>query len=177
MSSGVFSLDVSFQSRGNLKALNAKVEKAISMAQKDAAKKLASLAGKYVASQYWLKQKDVRKTISLVQSGIRVRSTRLGLEKYKISPTIPFTGKHLKGAVKRSGGLKPLDKAAFVWSSAGNGAYMRQNKARYPVKHIIGPAIPQIIDNPDVITPLQEEAANVFQKRFQHYISRLGGKM
>lgn len=171
-----FELEVGLPKTSNLQGLNARITKAVDMAQKDAARHLASVTAKYIASEYWLKKGFIRHHIRPQSGGIRIASPRLGLEHYKFSPRAGSpTRKRLKAAVRRGHGVQSLGNKAFMWSHAGFIPFARYDAGKFPVHRLLGPAVPQLVDNPGVIENIQQEGAETFQKRFQHYISRLGG--
>ena len=173
----MITLNIAVASTGNLASLNGRIKSAAENAEKDAAKTLRSATAKYVASQYWLTQSIVRQHTHTVPGGIRVSSERLSLDKYKLSPKTAHSKRHLKAAVKRNNSLKPLGKTAFIRTISGTGLpFARLGKSRLPIKKLIGPAIPQLVDNPNVIELIQEEGTRTFSKRFQHYMARSGGK-
>ena len=165
-------LNIEFRQQGVIKGLDAALDKAVKMAQKDAARKLKSATAKYVSAQYWLTQSFVRQHITELPEGIKVSSTRLSLDKYKLSPKTPRTKKHLTAAVRHDGGMKPLSPRAFLWKSH---PFQRTGKSRLPIKKLVGPAVPQLVDNPGVVEHIQEEGTQTFSKRLRHYISRIGG--
>lgn len=170
-------LNIEFRQQGVIKGLDAALDKAVRMAQQDAARKLKSATAKYVSAQYWLTAGFVRKHITALPAGIKVSSKRLGLEKYKLSPMSPPKHRYvLTAAVKRSGGMKALTKRAFLWRYVKGLPFMRTAKDGwlYPVKRLVGPAIPQLVDNPGVVEHIQEEGTQTFNKRLRHYISRIG---
>ncbi|MBQ7154837.1 MAG: hypothetical protein IJR85_04710 [Synergistaceae bacterium] len=152
------------------------LQKALYMAKKDTMRLLKNEAARQVSAQYWLTQKQVKEAIREEPAGIRVRSGMLSLEKYKISPTHPAGGKRkLLGAVKRSGGLKPLGNA-FLRPARGGGfkPYMRPSNGKGRPKLITGPSIAQTVGNPEIMERLQARAGETFQNRADFYVSRLG---
>lgn len=114
------------------------------------------------------------------------RGDGIALSKFKVSP-IPKKGedkkkkKHrpprvYKAAVKKSGGLKPLDgnPKAFISTmknSNHTGVWERVSQKRFPIKQLYGPSIPQMIKNEDIMSKVNKEASKTLQKRIDAEIN------
>lgn len=132
---------------------------------------------------YHLKSGDINKTFSIKKASknnlravIISKDTKLGIEKYKISPKQPRPGKpptSLKVAVKKDG-LKPIE-GAFVADIHGIKVFKRTSKRRLPINRIMGPAIPQIIKNKEIMKNSEKAAIKMYKKRIEHEINRMLG--
>ena len=152
----------------------------ISRASKRAAQSARKIAVSQSVSQYYISASAVRKAFSfnISQDGLtlRILGSRIGLEKFKISPG--KRGKRhspLKAAVKR-GPLKPIPRA-FIIPKFSNKAFRRDYADfRLPISKLVGPAIPQLIGhNPDIKDAMIAAAKDTFSKVLNHEISRLLG--
>ena len=168
----MISLNIEFRQQARIKGLDTRIDKAVQLAQKEAVRALKAETARAVSAQYWLSQALVKKHISEQQKGILVRSERLSLDKYKLSPRKPSRKRILHAAVRRDGGMKSLGRRAFIW---GGHPFARTSRARLPIKKLVGPAVPQLVDNDGVLEQIQQKGQDTFSKRFKHYISRLGG--
>lgn len=96
----------------------------------------------------------------------------LGLAAYKHSPKTDSTGanrKRVRVSVKREGGMKPLGQA-FVWQGK---IMQRVGKKRLPIEKKLGPSIPSIIGNPEVVEAIEERTDEMIVKRLDHEVNRI----
>ena len=152
------------------------LQKALYMAKKDTMRLIKNEAARLASAEYWVTQKQVKEAVREEPAGIRVRSGMLSLEKYKITPTRPTGGKRpLLGAVKRSGGLKPLGKNVFLGTGKGGyRPYIRPERGKGRPKLLVGPSIAQLVGNPEIMEKLQDRASQTFEKRADFYVAKLG---
>ena len=154
------------------------------------ARNIATTTKREVASRYFVKQKQVADTLKIskasksnLEVAVVSKGEKLELEKFKVSPREPVkiisreerTPKVYKAAVKKAGGLKPLygervsgkqSKPFFATTKKGTqGIFFRSRGKAYPIKQVMGPAIPQIIDNKEIMETLE--------KRIEHELSRV----
>ena len=135
------------------------------------ARNIATTTKREVASRYFVKQKQVADTLKIskasksnLEVAVVSKGEKLELEKFKVSPREPVkerTPKVYKAAVKKAGGLKPLygervsgkqSKPFFATTKKGTqGIFFRSRGKAYPIKQVMGPAIPQIIDNKEIM--------------------------
>lgn len=160
----------------NVGALPAQLERAraksIKQAQGDTLKSLRAYLVREITSEYWLKAGQVRQSITISRPVLRVRSGMLTLDKYKLSPTRVrgHKGRPLMGAVRKSGGLKPLGRRAFLLSrGSGVKPFMRVGRTRLPVKVITGPSIAQLAGAPDRELEITRHVEDVFTRRFEYW--------
>ena len=131
-------------------------------------------AVKEVRARYTVKAGDVRQTLTTskathakLEAEIVSRGPMLGLAAYKHSPKTDSTGanrKRVRVSVKREGGMKPLGQA-FVWQ----GKIMQ----RLPIEKKLGPSIPSIIGNPEVVEAIEERTDEMIVKRLDHEVNRI----
>ena len=157
------------------------------------ARNIATTTKREVASRYFVKQKQVADTLKISKaskSNLEVAVVSKG-EKFKVSPREPVkiisreerTPKVYKAAVKKAGGLKPLygervsgkqSKPFFATTKKGTqGIFFRSRGKAYPIKQVMGPAIPQIIDNKEIMENIMKKANETLEKRIEHELSRV----
>ena len=144
------------------------------------------------AETYFVKQKDVRGSLTLKKAYGRdsfnftliSKGERHSLGDYKISPTYPKSGNSLiYGAVKREGGLKPLqhrgdDKpTGFLMKRAGGKyfPYYRVGPGRKGIRAYISPSIPQLMRNERNVQEATLEAQKTFEKRLEYELTTQWG--
>ena len=141
--------------------------------------------------KYFVSAKDVRASISFrkasagnLMGAMVSKGKRHSLADYKLTPSTPIIGKEyaLKGAVKRSGGLKPLRGAFLVKRKGGRyfpfhriessaGATSNEGKRYKGIQSLISPSMPQIIKNEETVQAMERGAEERFTKRVEHEIS------
>lgn len=146
------------------------VYKAISRASKRAATAARTAGTKQLRSVYTIKSGDLksRAAIKTVDDGSVIDI------KGPVEPVKKFqAGKRKRGifvTIKRgNGSLVPRSfdlKGEFV---------ARKGKARYPLKGLYGPSVPQMFGNPEVLDTIKERGVEVFETRLEHEIDRLMG--
>lgn len=106
---------------------------------------------------------------------VRSSGKRMSLTAFRVRPAEPLKGGKraiVKVAVKKTG-YKPL-RRAFIANMKGNvGVYERTTKKRFPIKKLMGPAIPQMLGTETVSRHIEEKAQETLSKRFEHEIDRL----
>lgn len=121
-------------------------------------------AGTKVKQRYTIKAGEVIRTIKLRQSGFSGSMTSSGsrnpLKKFMIRPRsrprkMPPGGVFAMNVIGQGGQIR----RAFLMRS-GN-VFERVGRSRYPIKHITGPAAPQMLGNP-VVGPWIE--AKMYQR-------------
>lgn len=155
------------------------VETALMRSINRAAQAGKTQAVKEVRARYTVKAADVRQTLTTskatrakLEAEIVSRGPMLGLAAYKHSPKTDSTGanqKRVRVSVKRDGGMKPLGQA-FVW----HGKIMqRVGKKRLPIEKKLGPSIPSIIGNQEVVEAIEERTEEMIVKRLDHEVNRI----
>ena len=126
---------------------------------------------------YEIKPSAVRKAIKLnkSQGQLIARGTRLSIAKYKFQP-LRQRAKNYTGAVKRNG-LKSFPGAFILRLGGARKPYpfIRVGKKRWDIKAITSPAVPQLLQNPEVIAMLEEKGREVFAQRLNHEVMRALG--
>jgi hypothetical protein len=56
------------------------------------------------------------------------------------------------------------------------GVFMRSSKKRLPVNELYGPAVPIMLNSPEIVGHLQTEANKRLQKRLDHEVNRVLGR-
>jgi len=149
---------------------------------------LKTEASKIVRKSYDVKHKDVisRGNIRITKADparlqliLSSRGRNIPLIHFKTRPANPETRKPkvLKASVKKSGG-KPIP-GAFV-ARMGNGAvgvFRRSGKSRLPIDQLYGPAVPVMLNEPGVADHLQDEARKRMEKRLDHEMNRVLGRL
>lgn len=129
-----------------------------------------------VRKEYVIKAEDVRNTIKVTSASAaspigRIKSMGgpIPLVKFDASKENP-----VRVRVKKTGGKKPI-KHAFL-QRMGNGykgIFIRAGKARYPLKQLYGPSVPQMVGNENVMKSVEEKAIETLDKRISHEINRI----
>lgn len=58
----------------------------------------------------------------------------------------------------------------------GRGYSARRGAARYPVKKLFGPAIPQLFGNQAVVDVMTDKGMEMYEKRLMHELERMAGE-
>jgi len=81
----------------------------------------------------------------------------------------------LRGAVRKDSGIKPLGRNAFLLSTSGGyKPVARLTRRRYPLKVMTGPSIAQAVGNDETGELLQERAEELFTRRLNEYLEKIG---
>lgn len=164
--------------KSDLKALASlpkEVRLAYLNAKRYAVSELKKLAVSETVQKYYLTKGAIRKAMHDTPSGFKVSSGMLPLNKYKLTPKTPRRKYSLMGAVKRDSGLKPLGRNAFLMNLGGNWKpAARKTRRRYPLKVITGPSIAQAVGNDETGEMLQQRAEELFTKKLNEALARLG---
>lgn len=133
-----------------------------------------------VRKKYVIKSSDVQKTLTKSKAnrsnlGVVVKSegALIGLEKFKIQPkTInPKRKSPIKIGVKK-GNLKTV-MGAFVANINGPKAFERSTDKRLPINRLFGPSVPQMLENEEVRSEIEQTGQETFEKRLDHEINRI----
>jgi len=146
-----------------------------------AAQNTKSNISKKTRETYTAKAKDIKDTIRISNANsyrlgavVYSRGNLIALDKFKISPTqanpkkVP---KKIKVSVKKGNVSEFMH--AFIANIQGNKLFQRVGKARLPIKRLMGPAVPQMIDNAMIRKFVEKEAKTTFDKRLEHEIKRV----
>ncbi|MCT8975498.1 phage tail protein [Clostridium sp. CX1] len=142
-------------------------------------------AGRLIRETYIVKQRDVTSTIKIknassenLSAEIKSTGSVLELMKFKVraNKSLPAHGRYAVVSVKK--GSSKMINGSFV-TSMGNShtnVFTRVSKKRLPIRGHYGPSVPQMLGNENVISKIEEKAAEVLETRLEHEVSRvLGG--
>jgi hypothetical protein len=103
---------------------------------------------------------------------IASKGKKIDLIDFKLTPKNLFKGQNgYKVQVLQSGGTKIVP--GFAASTKGNwGLFKRDGSARYPMSRLMGPAVPQMIENKEVIGAIEREAQAMLNKRITAEIAQ-----
>lgn len=156
-------------------------KRAVNSALRRTLTQMKTQAAKLTREKYYLKAGEINKTLSVSVSAMTGRITsrgkKLPISDYYISPKTRVKNmKGLRAAVKRDG-IKFINKA-FLVRLGGAGKYypyVRVGKARWDIRRIMSPAVPQAMGNPEIISELEEFAGEKFNERLDHEVMRIIG--
>lgn len=164
-----------------LGSFSKKAPTVISRAINRAASSIQSNAVKLVREKYIIKSGDVKGTIKITKAttgrlGAVVRSDGklIGLDHFKVSPKqarperLP---KVLKAAVKK-GSAKAIV-GAFVANINGDKVFKRTSDDRLPIQKLMGPSVPQMIDQEGIRKQIDDASLKVYNDRINHEINQL----
>ncbi len=173
-----------------LRAAPEKIKIAVSHATNRSLESFKTINTRETAKKYFVKQKDVRDSMTVKKShggnmfGMVVsKGKRHLLGDYKISPTSPKSGSktQIKGAVKREGGLKPLNPLTFYVKRAGGKyfpffrvGYRREARKYGDIRAYVSPSFPQIVKNKETVAEAEQKARETFKNRLEHELKRVG---
>ena len=164
-----------------LKSLPANVRGSARKALRDTLGHVRAGLVRETVSKYYVTASKLRKAMTVRDTSIKVSGARQGIEQYKIRPTRPSKPRQreLFGAVKK-GALKSLSKGAFLmWNGHANGRYIammrEEGEPRLNIYHIIAPALPQVISNPETIETVEEDMEAYFYKRLEYWAESVKG--
>lgn len=147
------------------------VYKASSAAAKRAMIAARTAGSRKIRQIYTIKARDVnsRITVKGVEGGaeMKIKGPMEGVKKYR-------------GVMRKQGVFAMIKKGnstRIPRSFTMNDRFvMREGPARYPVKGIYGPAVPQLFGNPDVVDAMESRGQEMFITRLEHEIMRrMGG--
>jgi len=133
---------------------------------------------KHIRRLYRVLSRNVKATMEIhratrgqLRAAVVSRGQRIPLFAFGAKPDQPGTGgpgkPALRVTVRKRGGKKPVA-GAFV-ASAGWVA-RRKGKERTPLAPLFGPAIPQMLANPEIVTIFNETAQTRLDDRLDHEI-------
>ncbi|MBP2655887.1 MAG: Prophage minor tail family protein [Firmicutes bacterium] len=136
-----------------------------------------------VREDYAVDASDVRKTMEIKNAGfsnptgtIISTGNPIDLAKFDVSPSRPNRkSKNLVTVrVKLGSGRKPIKNAFLARLSNGHvGIFIRANKARFPIKQLYGPSVPQMLGSEGVSKKIEDKAVETMEKRLDHEIDRI----
>lgn len=119
---------------------------------------------------YAVQTKAVKSAMSVHKdddgAAILIAGPPLGIDKYSVKPKHDTTG-NLRRPVKvsvRKDTARTVDKG-FVWQGH---VFRRIGDARLPVEKVTGPAVAQLIDDPETLENISKETQDYYEQRLQH---------
>lgn len=146
----------------------------------------AALAGKTfgirkMTATYTVKRGQIARTVELTRAtrsslaaGFSSRGRRIPLKNFQVRPGGRSTrNNELSVTVRKDSGGKGISRG-FVNAINGRLAVMqREGTARYPVRALSGPAVPQMFGESGVREEIEARAMEVLGRRFDHEIGRI----
>lgn len=185
-------IDVRGEARGvrealrRIGSLDTDVRKSFYSALNRTSQRLKTESGRKAKETYIVKSKAVteqvvlrRGSLSNLSSELRWKGGNIPLMQFRTNPKSPSAKRPrvLKAAVKRAGGNKKVGGAFVTRMSSGHvGVFRRSARRRLPVEELYGPAVPVMLNNPEVTEHLERVAVEEMDKRIEHELNRrLGG--
>lgn len=180
-------LNVSVDTQGmdyivrRLKAIPGAYRKASHLALMRALDSMRSEGIARAAEEYYAKTPELRRILTVrkgKESGyILAQGIRKSLADYYLTPkSPPKHNKGLHGAVRREG-IKDLPGAFLIRLRGRYYPYIRVGRRRWDIKSLIAPAIPQLLGHENITEAMEEEAMQVFTRRFEHEALRILGAL
>lgn len=141
-----------------------------------------------IREKYDIKAGDVKKhgNIRVIKSNaakmellLHSKGRNIPLIRFKTKPSKPPARppKVLTASVKKSGG-KPIPGAFVAGMRSGHvGVFRRHGMNRLPIQELYGPAVPVMMSEESVVEHLQNEAHIRMQKRLDHEVNRVLGRL
>lgn len=146
------------------------VYRAVASASKRAATATRTAGTKRLRGIYTIKSGDLKRRAAIKKAGdgsvLEIKGPTENIKKYKAAKK----SYGIFATVKRGQGVR----VPRSFELGGN-FLAREGKARYPLKGIYGPAVPQLFGNPEVLEAMEERGSEVFESRLYHEIDRLLG--
>ncbi|OBZ08925.1 hypothetical protein A8L34_22495 [Bacillus sp. FJAT-27264] len=185
-------IDVRGEARGvrdalrRIGSLDGDVRKAFYSALNRTSQRIKTEAGRKARETYIAKSKAItdqvvlrRGSISNLSSELRWKGGNIPLMQFRTNPKSLSSKKPrvLKAAVKRAGGNKAVDGAFLARMRSGHIAiFRRSSRKRLPIDALYGPAVPVMLNNPEITEHLENVAITEMDKRLEHELNRrLGG--
>lgn len=179
------------------KAMRNRMQEAASKALNRVGQGVMTEASRKLRETYNVKAQDVKASMRIVLSAadageviIKAKGPNLPLRHFKLTPKQgnPAKPKPVKVAVKR-GETKKID-SAFVHAGSGKVRVLKRKKPsghsgrkrvrnakkdypELPITELHGPAIPVMLNEPQVIKHIEEQAEDRMLKRLEHEVGRI----
>lgn len=175
------SIKISFGNKGSpfedMEAVTAKanqraLSRTVSYAQTHIVKSLKenfTIQSKAVKSSMRVRKDDKSGAAQIIVSG-----PPLGIDKYSVKPKYDTTGSSRRPViVSVTRGVNKTVGNGFIWQGH---VFRRQTDGRLPIEKVVGPAVAQILDTPEVLEEISENTQEFYEKRLNHEIDHLMGK-
>ncbi|UPK45888.1 phage tail protein [Paenibacillus pabuli] len=172
-----------------VKAFNKKVQKVIPRAAASAANRAGqsarTAATRKTRETYAVKAGAVNKTFKLTRAtpgnlnlSLTSKDKGLPLINFKVRPSKPVKKqpKSLKASVKL-GSNKPVGGAFIAQLGDRVVVAQRDGEKRFPVSELYGPAVPVMVNNPEVREEVDRTFRQTFENRMPHEVQRVLGKL
>jgi hypothetical protein len=133
---------------------------------------------KSVTARYKVKAGEVKPAITInkakpatLEAQIEAKGFKIPLSHFSVKPKTDTTGsphKTAKAEVVKGSPFKV--KQGFVWQ--GN-VFKRETEKRLPIQKLAGPAVPQMLQNEELLQGVEDYASDVLKDRLDHEITVL----
>ncbi len=174
------------QVKRSLKQMDKAVRQAVLSSMNRASQRAKTETGRKVRQRYIVKQGEVMQTIRLQKaSGGRLtavlvsKGNSIPLINFSVSPKkrLKRAPKSLKAAVLRGGAKKAIPGAFIARTGDHVGVFERVGNKRLPIKQIRGPAVPSMVNNPEVREHVNQVYGDEMIKRLPHELDRVLGRL
>lgn len=174
------------QVKRSLKQMDKAVRQAILSSINRASQRAKTETGRKVRQRYIVKQGEVVQTIRLQKASggnltavMTSKGNSIPLINFSVNPKrrLKRAPKSLKAAVLRGGAKKPIP-GAFIAQMGGHvGVFERVGTKRLPIKQMRGPAVPSMVNNPEVRDHVNQTYGDEMVKRLPHELDRVLGRL
>ncbi|MFC4102914.1 phage tail protein [Paenibacillus xanthanilyticus] len=168
-----------------IKVLKETLPRAMVPALNRVGQQVKTRASRKVRETYDIKAKEINQRVTLRRStkdsmitDLRWRGGNLPIIKFRTNPNKPRDPmkpppKVLRASVKRSG-MKPVPGAFVTKVGRGEhlGVFKRAGRRRLPIREVMGPAVPVMVNNPEIIDDLETFARDTLDRRLDHEMTR-----
>ena len=137
-------------------------------------------AARETRKEYKIKARDIRDSLRIsratpnkLQAMALGSGNRIPLVKFGARPAQPGGRRPAKGISVHVKSRKVLKGSFVARTGSGHvGVFTRKGKASLPIEQKFGPAVPEMIGNPDVLERMTQGAKERFEKNLDHEINR-----
>lgn len=140
-------------------------------------------AGREVAKSYAMRQGRVSERARVTKKPsatdpaavLQFAGPALNITDYRVSPGKPDPARRpvLRVMISKSGGMRPMRGPFLINLRSGSiKAFKREGRARYPIRPVFGPSIPQLVGSERVSEAVIDRMVEVMDKRLDHEINR-----
>lgn len=133
---------------------------------------------KAVSEAYHIQPKDVREVIAVRRTSMEKLETIIRVARKKLSLAYFRARQAPKGALAnvRKAGVS-FYPSAFVIRKYGGKVYRRKGAERFPIKHLAGPAVTEIVKMDKIMSRVKEKAYSTMNKLFHEEITKRISRM
>lgn len=139
-------------------------------------------AGREAAKNYAIRQGRVSERARITKPSanapvaeLKFSGPSLNIADYRVSPSKPDPARRpvLRVMVSKTGGMRPMRGPFLLNLRSGSiKAFKREGRARYPIRPVFGPSIPQLVGSEQVSEAVIDRMVEVMDKRLDHEINR-----